>query len=217
MDGNIQPDPVTYLKARIVDATTKRPVQAQLELVNLTDKTKRKREETTDKNGEVLLVLPVGANYAFSVSKKGYLFFSELFVLSGANSFYEPYNLIIELQPVEVGAEMNLYNVYFETDSFTILPESEPELKKLVSFLKSNPGLIVEIQGHTDNTGTSAGNQRLSELRAKSVEEYLVQNGTQAQRLSSTGYGESRPVASNEKEEGRRLNRRTTIKILSQN
>lgn len=215
LDEDIRPDPVTYLKARIVDAKSKKPVQAQLELVNLTNKNERTREETTDKNGEVLLVLPVGANYAFSVSKEGYLFFSESFVLSDINNYHNPYNLLVQLNPVEVGAEMNLYNVYFETDSFNILPESEPELHKLVNFLQKNPTLVVEIQGHTDNTGTSYGNQFLSELRAKSVEEYLVQHGIQNRRLTSTGYGETKPVATNETSAGRRLNRRTTVKIIS--
>lgn len=108
---------------------------------------------------------------------------------------------------------MHLYNIYFETDSFRILPESEPELQKLTQFLKDNPLLKVEIQGHTDNTGLEDKNLVLSEKRAHSVVEYLVENKIDNNRLSWRGYGEKRPVAENETPEGRRMNRRTTIRI----
>ena len=212
----LRPDPVTYLKAKVVDANTKKPVQALLELVNLTDADYPEKEETTDSNGEVLLVLPAGANYAFSVSKEDYLFFSESFALNDTNTFYDPYNFLIELKPIEIGSEMNLYNVYFETDSFRILPESEPELQRLLGFLQNNGDLKVEIQGHTDHTGGTESNQILSELRARAVYIYLTERGIDKERLSWKGYGELKPVASNETPEGRRQNRRTTIKILGE-
>ena len=215
LDEEIRPEPVTYVHAKVVDAKTKVPVNAGIELVNLTESHEEKRLESTDMDGEILLCLPVGYNYAFSVSKEGYLFFSESFTLRTAKSIYNPYDLLIELKPVEIGSEMNLYNVYFETDSFRILPESETELQKLVGFLKTNPDLKVEVQGHTDNTGNTAKNQKLSEQRAKSVSDYLVENEISRQRLTSAGYGETKPVASNETDEGKRLNRRTTIKIVS--
>ncbi len=213
LDESLRPEPVTYVHAVIADAKTSKPVQAQLELVNLTDEKRSVRKETTGANGEALLCLPVGDRYGFSVSKEGYLFFSESFALDEPKNVYEPYDLFIRLQPVEVGSEMNLYNVYFETDSFSILRESEPELQKLVEFLQKNSGLKVEIQGHTDNSGGNEKNQVLSELRARSVVDYLVKNGIGKNRLHAAGYGETRPVATNETEEGRRQNRRTTIKI----
>jgi outer membrane protein OmpA-like peptidoglycan-associated protein len=83
----------------------------------------------------------------------------------------------------------------------------------LTQFLKSNQQLEVEIQGHTDNTGRPDHNLVLSELRAKSVVEYLVINGIESTRLQFRGFGDTRPVAANENEEGKMLNRRTTIKI----
>ena len=121
----------------------------------------------------------------------------------------------MELEPVRVGAEMNLYNIYFETDSFTILPESEPELQRLCNFLTNNIGLNVEIQGHTDSSGSFEKNQKLSEQRAQSVVNYLVDSGIQKERLSAKGFGDTVPVKSNETVEGRRQNRRTTIKIIA--
>ena len=216
MDESIRPVPATYLHAQVVDALTDKPVQAFINLVNLTDEDKESRKELTNDLGEVLLCLPTGANYAFSVSKEGYLFYSDVFELGEHRRIYDPYNLRIELNPVQVGAEMNLYNIYFETDSFRILPQSEPELQKLVEFLESNPALKVEIQGHTDNTGSAERNQKLSELRAQSVGDYLTEHGIDAARLNAAGYGEKKPVATNDTKKGRRLNRRTTIKILGQ-
>ena len=216
LDEEMRPEPATYVHARVIDANTKQPVQAKLELVNLTSENGNTRTETTGNDGEILLVLPVGANYAFSVSKEGYLFFSESFELRDTKGFYNPYDLLIELKPIEVGSEMNLYNVYFETDSFKILPQSEPELNNLVDFLRNNPELNVEIQGHTDNTGNDNSNQQLSELRARSVMDYLSTHGIDEDRLQSAGYGETQPVATNETAEGRRLNRRTTVKITGE-
>jgi outer membrane protein OmpA-like peptidoglycan-associated protein len=126
----------------------------------------------------------------------------------------DPFYLNIELEPIEVGAQMQLHNIYYETDSFAILPESVPELQTLVDFLNNNAKLKVEIQGHTDSSGDAANNQVLSEKRAKSVLNYLVENGVAQNRLNSRGFGDSVPISTNETPDGRRLNRRTTIKIL---
>ena len=214
LDESIRPEPATYVRAKVTDASTRSPVQAQIQLDDLTRGKDQVRTETTDSSGELLLCLPAGADYAFSVSKQGYLFYSDIFRLAEHREFLDPYHLDIELMPVQVGAEMNLYNIYFETDSFAILPPSEPELMRLVRFLNTNPGLSVEVQGHTDNTGISSRNQTLSELRAQSVVRYLVEKGISKNRLKSEGYGENRPVAGNDTPEGRQLNRRTTIRIL---
>jgi outer membrane protein OmpA-like peptidoglycan-associated protein len=164
-------------------------------------------------NGEIFLCLPLGDNYAFHVSEDGYLFYSQSFSLIDKKSSLDPYLLDIELEPVEVGAEMELYNIYFETDSFAILPQSDPELQKLATFLTQNRALTVEIQGHTDNTGIAEKNRHLSELRARSVVEYLQHSGIEKNRMQWKGYGSEKPVSDNETQEGRSLNRRTTIKI----
>lgn len=142
------------------------------------------------------------------------MFFSKFLNQGKVNSISEPQVLDIELQPIEIGAEVQLYNIYYETDSFRILPQSESELQNLVTFMKNNNKLKIEIQGHTDSSGNPENNKILSERRAKSVFDYLVHNGVSVSRLKSTGYGDKVPIASNETPEGRMLNRRTTIKIL---
>ncbi|MCF6357472.1 MAG: OmpA family protein [Draconibacterium sp.] len=215
LEEKMRPAPVTYARAKIVDAVTLKPIQAKIELVNLAN-INEKRSETANDKGVAFLCFPVGANYAFNVSENGYLFYSQAFQLGDSKSVTNPYKIKIELQPIKIGSEMNLYNIYFETDSFRILPESEPELQKLVTFLSNNPTLRVEIQGHTDNSGNSIKNYNLSGFRAKSVANYLVLKGIKPERLLSVGYGENRPVATNETKNGRTLNRRTTVKIVGE-
>jgi len=90
-------------------------------------------------------------------------------------------------------------------------PESFAELGKLVSFLNSNATVKIEIGGHTDSTGDKISNQKLSENRAKSVMDYLLSKGIVASRLTSKGYGDTKPVADNKTEEGRAANRRTAF------
>lgn len=214
LDESIRPQPATYVMAVVTDEETGIPVEANVDLLNLSHPGIPARHETTGRNGELLVSIPAGAHYSFSVSKDGYLFYSNTFDLQEPRTFYNPYLLDIALTPVKEGAEMNLYNIYFETDSFRILPESEPELNKLADFLRNNMRIRVEVQGHTDDTGTSKGNLELSQKRAASVVGYLVSKGIGKGRLEWEGYGESRPVAPNDTDEGRRLNRRTTIKIL---
>jgi outer membrane protein OmpA-like peptidoglycan-associated protein/tetratricopeptide (TPR) repeat protein len=214
LPDEIRPGPVTYVKAKITDAGSGEVVQAIADLISFSTGSTNRRTETTDENGEILLCLPLNANYAFNVSAKGYLFYSQSFQLKETKTLATPEPVEIKLNRINIGAEMNLYNIYFDTDSFSILPASQPELNKLVLFLKNNPMLEVEIQGHTDNTGRTEHNLKLSELRAKSVFEYLVLNGIENSRLQFKGFGETRPVAANETGEGRMLNRRTTIKIV---
>ncbi|TNF43302.1 MAG: OmpA family protein, partial [Bacteroidetes bacterium] len=211
----IRPEPVSYVKAKITDAESGEVVRAVVDLINLSADTTNRRTETANENGEILLCLPLNANYSFNVIADGYLFYSQAFQLKETKKFEEPENIEIRLNRIEIGAEMNLYNIYFETDSFRILPASEPELEKLVLFLQNNPQLEVEIQGHTDNTGSPEHNLNLSELRAKSVVDYLVVNRIEQNRLKFKGFGETQPVATNETAEGKMLNRRTTVKIAN--
>ena len=97
---------------------------------------------------------------------------------------------------------------------FDLKSTSYPELNYIVDILKANPSLNIIVAGHTDNVGNAANNQLLSENRAKSVMNYLIEKGIPADRLNSKGYGASKPIQSNDTEEGRAKNRRTEIEIL---
>lgn len=117
------------------------------------------------------------------------------------------------LQPVEIGTTVNLKNVLFVQTKTEILPESYPELDLVVSFLKENPKVKIELMGHTDSRGVHADNVRLSQQRADKVKEYLVSKGIDSRRISGKGFGGSKPIASNDSEESRKMNRRVEFVI----
>jgi OmpA-OmpF porin, OOP family len=117
------------------------------------------------------------------------------------------------LQPVELGTTVNLKNVLFAQAKTDILPESYPELDLVVGFLKENPNVTIELMGHTDGRGVHADNVRLSQQRVNKVKEYLVSKGIDSRRISGKGFGGSKPIASNDTEESRRMNRRVEFVI----
>ena len=115
--------------------------------------------------------------------------------------------------PIEVGNSIVLKNIFFETDKSSLKTESRTELEKLKSFLVDNSAIHIEIAGHTDNVGTHKYNKELSENRAKAVYVFLINNSIEKSRLSYKGYSFDLPIDSNETEEGRAKNRRTTFTI----
>jgi OmpA-OmpF porin, OOP family len=114
----------------------------------------------------------------------------------------------------EVGKVVVLNNIYFETDKSELLASSNEELDKLYEMLMNNPKIVIEISGHTDNTGTKDHNKLLSEARAKAVVDYLIKKGIQKVRLTYAGYGADKPIDTNATEEGRAKNRRVELTIL---
>ncbi len=120
----------------------------------------------------------------------------------------------IKLEELDVGESIIVPNIYFEFNQAYLRRESLSTLDKIVEKLKKNPKIKLEIQGHTDNIGTKEYNQKLSEKRANVVMEYLIKNGISPERLKAKGFGETKPIAPNDSEEGRSKNRRTEFLIL---
>lgn len=105
----------------------------------------------------------------------------------------------------------SLQGTFFDFDKATLRPQAGPKLDHAADVMNEHPGIKLSIQGHTDNVGTDAYNQKLSERRAQAVFDHLVGKGINASRLMTTGYGESRPAVSNDTAEGREQNRRTEL------
>ena len=116
---------------------------------------------------------------------------------------------------MEAGAAVVLKNIFFENNSYELKSTSYDELGKVILLMNENPSLMIEIEGHTDNSGTKEANLTLSINRAKSVAEYLKKKGIASSRLRYNGFGETHPIDSNENEKGKSNNRRTEIHILS--
>ncbi|KAA8474254.1 WD40 repeat protein [Arcticibacter tournemirensis] len=209
-----RPQPVTYVKGKVVDSETTESLNAEIKITELKSSAVIFQEESDQVNGEFLATMPEGKIFGLTVYKDGYLFHSENFTLDKAASASKPFSLLIALQKIRTNGIVVLKNIFFETNKAELLPESLIELSQLLSFLRSHPNTVIEITGHTDNTGNDAANQTLSESRARSVYNYLVSHGIAPLRLSYKGSGKTRPIADNSTEEGRRINRRTEFRIV---
>ncbi len=210
-----RPQMVSYMKGKVYDAETLRKLDAKFELLNLETGEIVAQSKANPVSGEFLVCLPVGKSYALNVSKDGYLFYSENIALEGIHSEIKPFIKDVPLKPIKVGEIVVLRNIFFETDKFELKNESKVELNKLIDLLKLNKSLKIEISGHTDNVGNEKYNLTLSENRAKTVYEYLSNNGILKTRLTFKGYGWSKPIENNDTENGRANNRRTEFKVIS--
>lgn len=204
---------IAYVKGRVINKKTKAPIAAEIEFSAL-DRNVVVLKDRSAKNGTYFSVLPANSDYALSIRKKGFLFYSKNFELTN-QSVQKAYILNVELIPIEVGEKVKLENIFFGFDSFELEQRSFAELNTIVNFLQENPGVKISIEGHTDNEGSSTYNKTLSSNRAKSVHTYLIDKGIVAERLSYKGFGDAQPVATNDTEEGRALNRRTEVKITA--
>lgn len=174
------------------------------------------------KTGKYLIVLTPGKNYNVTYEAKGYLFKSENLLIPKSSAFSSIKKEII-LSPIKANESIVLNNVFFEFNSASLSNDSKIELDKLFSLLANNPTINVEIQGHTDSKGKNSYNKTLSQNRAESVKSYVINKGISGKRVKANGYGEKKPIALNENkdgsdnEEGRALNRRIELKIISEN
>jgi len=208
---DIRPHKTLFVKGKVFDAKTNKGLPCAVELIDNSNNKALMRIQT-DELGKYYIPLPSGKDYTFTVNRKGYLFYSELYELS-KNQSDSTYQKDIALQPVELNTITAFKNIQFQTNSYQLLPVSLIELDKLLQVLNDNPAVKIQINGHTDNTGKESDNLILSTNRAKSVVDYLVSKGIDLKRLSFKGYGSSKPLADNVSEEGRSKNRRTEFEI----
>ncbi len=202
-----------WVNGKVFDKKTGAGLPSSVEL-SLPGKNKIISKLQTDEEGNYLVTLPVGNDYAFNVNRKGYLFYSENFSLNGRTSD-SARTIDIPLQPLEAGSEIVLRNIFFDSKAFKLKPESFEELNRIVQLMKENSKLRILISGHTDNVGNPADNLILSNNRAKAVVSYLSAQGIETIRLTAKGFGETKPLFSNDSEAGKSRNRRTELNILS--
>ncbi len=202
-----------YMAGKILDLETKEPLQARVELFDINADSLRSVVISDSISGEYVQVLTEGSEYALYVSRPGYLFESLSFDYQESRD-RDPILIDVYLKPIKKGLAATLNNIFFDIDKYEIKDKSLTELNKTVRFLQDNPRVRVEISGHTDNSGSVAHNQKLSLNRARAVHRYLVEAGINPRRLTFKGYGSSVPLAANDSEANRQLNRRIEFKIL---
>jgi OmpA-OmpF porin, OOP family len=176
--------------------------------------TKKVVSNLSDATGKFSLQLPVGDKYIITVksitdsTKYGSF---NIPALPPDESYNEPFRVNIKF---EAARNYTLDNVHFDFGKATLRPDSFTELEELASYLKNKENIKAEIAGHTDNVGKDADNLKLSQQRADAIRSYLIKKGIQPVRVIAKGYGATEPVADNDTEEGRQLNRRTEVRIL---
>ena len=213
LDERIRPKVATFLRGVTRDSITQTPVQAFIRLVDVESGDTIRQVLSGRSDGKFLMTLPLDRQYAAFVEAKGYLFASKDFYLKQlAEDTY--FDLVVDLVPIRKGVQVVLRNIFFESGKYELQETSEAELQFILRYLETNPGIRIEIQGHTDDVGSDAANLNLSQNRAESVRNYLITKGIDANRVQAKGYGETQPIAGNDSEAGRAQNRRTAFKIL---
>ena len=199
------PAPIIYtLCMNIYDAETKAPIEATVRLTSQQDTVVLYTAQSSD-DGFIETPLTEGT-YIAHLSGQGYM--SKDDTLQFVRDTFDLY-----MQHIKEGIKVKIENLFFATNKTYILPQSEQAMSDLAQFLLENQGVTIHITGHTDNVGTDQANQILSEGRANAVKADLVKRGVAEDRITTEGKGESEPVADNDTEEGRQLNRRVEFII----
>jgi outer membrane protein OmpA-like peptidoglycan-associated protein len=206
---------LTILKGVVSDAKTHQPLESSIDLIDNDKNVVLATFKSNSSTGKYLVNLPSGKNYGIAVKRDGYLFHSENFNIPN-NAAFQEFTKDVALKKIEIGSTIVLRNIFFDFDKATIRPESANELERLIKLLNDNPTLKIELGSHTDSKGSDDYNWKLSESRSKSVVDYLIGKGISTARLVAKGYGETKPIDTNDTDDGRQNNRRTEFKILEQ-
>jgi outer membrane protein OmpA-like peptidoglycan-associated protein len=206
--------PLKYV-VTVVDAATKSPLDATVKLSGAKDNVIVASSSAGTGVYEFSISNPKAKDYRLSADLSGYVFVNQNLKIEGATTKEKTINRTIEMRKVAVNVGGVLRNLYFDFDKATFKTESYTELNKLEAMMQQNNGMIIEIAGHTDAVGSKPYNTFLSRKRAEAVKDYLTKKGIDPRRIKAVGYGETKPLVSNDDEdEGREINRRVEFKIL---
>ena len=210
----IMEEPTSVLiKGKVMSLRFLSGMEADIEFMDLDDATLAARFKSDAVTGEYMVAIPAGRRYAMYIKANGYLIHSENITVPVGERGMEM-NLDVQLGALEAGSLATMHNLFFATGSSELQSTSLSELNQLKEMLQMHGSLRLEISGHTDSDGNAELNQPLSEARANAVREHLVAQGIPAERLVAVGYGDTKPVAANDSDDNKALNRRTEIKVL---
>jgi len=204
---------LTVIKGKITDDISLKPLDAIIQLFDLSNDSLLAVYHTDSKTGQFLISLPGGKKYGTVIYADGYLFETENLEVSDTSEYRE-ITIDKKMKILKTGFSIALNNIFFDKGKTDLLNASVAELNRLKNLMEKNENLKIEIDGYTDNTGGDEYNLKLSEQRAKAVYDFLINKGIPKNRLSYKGFGKNNPVADNSTEEGRRLNRRIEFKVI---
>ncbi len=199
---------VVLVSGIVSDASNGVPLGSNIIITDLKTRKKVAEFRSDDISGKYFVVLQPERSYSITATKPNYVFYSERFDIPVTD---EGYNIEKNIQLSPTGTRLL---VFFDFDKSIPKDESIPELERIVDYLKENPELNVQIEGHTDDQGTDEYNNKLSIDRAKAVREYLVTAGIDGSRISAVGYGKTKPLIQEKNDKARAMNRRVEMKIL---
>ena len=208
-----RPDKVYFQKGDMNGPDNNDIVNATIEIKDAVTK-KLTKIDVDSVTGEYAFIVKFNNDLLVSVKKEGYAFESQYISTKDTNN-YEPKNVDLELKKLELGGQYTINDILFATSSYEINDTIKTVLDEFSEYLKINPHLHVALQGHTDNVGDPGSNIILSENRAKAVADYLISLSIDKSRITFKGFGETRPIQSNDQEEGRSKNRRTVFVVTS--
>ena len=210
----LRPEPVVLVYGKVINKNTNQPIEAEIIYEKLSSGEIVGYARSNPKTGEYKIALPANEKSSFRAESKGFIAINENLDLID-NKEYIELNRDLNLVQIEKGQTIRINNIFFNTGKAELLSESYPELNRLVEFLKGNPSITIKILGHTDNVGKAEDNLILSNERAEAVKNYIISKGINSSRITTEGYGFTKPIATNETEEGRALNRRVEFQIVT--
>lgn len=209
----IKPDPVAIISGQVLDAQTKKPVASDIVSTLVGERKDVAKARFDPEAGEYRLILPTQKTYNLTATRAGYYPATEVLDLSRDKRFRD-IRRNLYLTPIEPGQKITLREVLFAQSQAQLLPGGDAELDRVVAMLNQYPQMEILIEGHTDNQGDWEPNMKLSEDRVRVVKTYLTGKGIAESRIQTKAWGPSKPIASNETDEKRRLNRRVEFTIL---
>lgn len=209
-----RPDPVALISGKVVDQVTGKPVEARIVYQTLPDGAEAGEATSDPLTGEYKIVLPYGQKYSVRAIAKDFIAEGDNVDLTQPKAFQEIKGLEIKMVPIKEGSIVRLNNIFFDTGKSVLRPESGPELDRLVTTFNETPKMVIEVRGHTDNTGSDEINNKLSQDRADAVREYFISKGIEPDRIASKGLGKTKPLSTNDTDVGRQQNRRVEFVII---
>ncbi len=214
LPDKFKPKPVIMIDGKVINAKTKEPIDATVHYETLPDGEEVGVARTNPETGEYKIVLPTGYKYGYRAEAKGFISINKNIDATKSKAYSEVQQ-DLQLVPIEEGQNAVMNNLFFDFNKTKLNSDSYPELNRLVKLMNQYPKMKIEVAGYTDNVGGDEYNLKLSENRAKSVAEFIISKGISKNRITSKGYGKSDPVADNSTEDGRHLNRRVELIIVS--
>ncbi len=200
----------------MVEFDENNPADIEMKLQNVENKEFKQVNVDKTTGKYAFIITDVDNDYVLSAKQEGSVYDLQYIAAktSLAEGKQELAGMDMKLDAIEIGKSYKINDIYFETNSWELSQMSRDVIEILIDFMNDNPSVSIEIQGHTDNIGQRKDNMVLSENRAKEVYNYLVERHINPSRLTYKGYADTQPVATNDTEEGRALNRRTVFVIL---